>query len=210
MLFSMEVDPLDVFVRDVERRAGVSRWELRKEHAKDEAHAALTEAAMGLMTAPQGGKIVFGQPISIEGIRQAVLTERVRTGKIDLVAVDHAQVAEPSKSDMKTMPRYLMVKGVAEGLRMLARQLNVAVLLTAQMNAPGKDEKPTMENVREGKDINNCAEVVMTIWHDKGEGIDGEPVINATWLTVEKCRAGTCGRIEMVYQGATFSFGEKA
>ena len=208
MLFSMEVDPMDVFIRDVERRAGVSRWELRKDHAKDAAHAALTEAAMTLMAA--GGKIVHGQPISIEGIRQAVLTERVRSGKIDMIAVDHAQVAEPSKSDLKTMPRYLMVKGVAEGLRMLARQLNVAVLLTAQMNAPGKDEKPTMENVREGKDINNTAEVVITLWHDKGEGIDGEPVINASWLTVEKCRAGTCGRIEIVYKGETFSFGEKS
>lgn len=211
LMFSMEVDPLDVYIRDVEREAGRSRWELRTEQGslKEEAQSAIGRAFNTLLNKPLS-KIVFGEPVSLEGIRQAVLTERVRGGKIDMIAVDHAQVALPSDGESKTMPRYLQVKSTAEGLRALARQLNVAVVLTAQLNPPPKGEEPTMAMVRESKDINNAAEVVVIIYHKKEEGIDGEMFIQDSWLLVEKARAGREGRIPIKYRGEVFRFEEPA
>lgn len=207
LLFSMEVDPFDVYIRDVERVAGKSRWDLRFAHKRESAQSAFIAAHTTLLERPLS-KVVYGEPISVEGIRQAILTERVRGGRVEMIAVDHAQVAKPSPGDLKTMPRYLQVKGTAEGLRALARQLNVAVVLTAQLNPPAKGETPTMAMVRESKDINNAAEVVMLIWHEKAEGVNGDMLTTDSWLLLEKVRAGQEGRVKIYYRGECYRFEE--
>lgn len=208
IMFSMEVDPFDVYIRDVERRAGRSRWDLKDPGMKDFATAALIQAHAEL--ANMTGKIVYAEPISIEGIRQAILTERLRGGPVHLVAVDHAQVALPSAKDKASMPRYLVVKGVAEGLRALARNLKVAVILTAQLNPPardkdGKSREASMEDVRESKDINNTAEVVLVISH-KYEKDDPIPIESA--IKIEKIRAGRAGKVPIKYRGDIFRYEE--
>jgi replicative DNA helicase len=209
IMFSMEVDPLDVFIRDIEREAGRSRWDLRYNNTRDAAISDLAKA-MGHSLERQNNKIVYGEPISVEGIRQAILTERLRTGPIDMIVVDHAQVAVVSKSDKRNMPRYLEVKSVAEGLRAIARQLGVAVVLTAQLNPSPKGDTPTMSLVRESKDINMMAEVVIMIWHEKQDGIDGGILLVKSWLYIEKARAGREGKLQIKYNGKIFRFEEIA
>lgn len=211
IMFSMEVDPFDIYVRDLERRAGRSRWDLKDPAAKDSAAEALIKAQIEMMNVK--GKIVYAEPISIEGIRQVVLTERLRGGPITMIAVDHAQVALPSAKDKISMPRYLIVKGVAEGLRALARHLGLAVVLTAQLNPPGKDKngdpkEPSMSDVRESQDINNTAEVVMVI-HHKREDHDGETFLVDSYIRVEKIRAGLAGKVPVRYRGELYRFEEK-
>jgi len=100
------------------------------------------------------------------------------------------------------------VKNTAEGLRALARQLGVAVVLTAQLNPTPKGDTPTMASVRESKDINNAAEVVMLIYHEKTDGLYGEVLIAKSWIVLEKARAGREGKIEVRYNGKLFRFEE--
>lgn len=208
ILFSMEVDTLDIFIRDVERQAGRSRWDLKSLAHKGSAMEALIGAQIVLANNPNG-KVVYGEPVSIEGIRQVVLTERMRGGPVRMIAVDHAQVALPSAKDKSSMPRYLAVKGVAEGLRALARQLNVAIVLTAQLNPPPKDVEPSMHQVRESKDINNTAEVVMVIHHIWSDGVDGDRIITESTINIEKIRAGIAGKVPIRYRGDVFRFEER-
>lgn len=207
LMFSMEVDPVDVYIRDVERLAGRSRWDLRSKYiATREAAQESIVMAQAKILSSSAGKVVYGEPMSVEAIRQAILTERLRSGGVDVVAVDHAQVALPSNNESRGMPRYLELKATAEGLRAIARQLNVAVILTAQLNPPAKGEQPTMEKVREGKDIINCSEVVMMIWHDKEETSDGDVAFTQSYIIVAKARTGMEGRIKVKYRGDIFRF----
>ena len=210
IMFSMEVDPIDVYIRDVERRSGVSRWDLRSVIDSERAKGMekLIEAQKDIIN-DEKGKIVYGEPMSIEGIRQTVLTEQMRGGKIDLITVDHAQVAAPSKDESASMPRYLQVKSVAEGLRSMARQLGIAVVLTAQLNPPPKGERPNKDHVREGKDLNNAAEVVIIIWHEKEE-VGEDTIICGSHLIVDKARAGLEGKIAVRYRGECFRWEEPA
>ncbi len=216
IMFSMEVDPVDVYIRDVERKAGWSRWDLRNPSRKTAALADLVKAHAELVS-QKNGKIVIAEPASLEMIRQTILTERLRGGPVRMIAVDHAQVALPSASEKRSMPRYLEVKGIAEGLRAIARQFNIAVVLTAQLNPPpkslGKDgivktSEPSMDQIRESKDINNAAEVVMVIYHHFDEGQDGDREIIETTIKVEKIRAGVAGKVRMRYRGDIFRFEE--
>jgi len=211
IMFSMEVDPVDIYIRDVERRSGSSRWDLRSRHliVRENALQALV-AAQSVLLGSCGGKVVYGEPMSLEGIRQAILTERLRTGPIDLVAVDHAQVALPNATEKRGMPRYLEVKSIAEGLRAIGRQLGVAVILTAQMNPPPKDERPMLSLVRESKDIVNSAEVAIMIWHQKDELADGDVILKNSWLLADKVRAGQEGKIAVRYRGEIFRFEDLA
>ena len=207
ILFSMELDTLDIYIRDVERQAGRSRWDLKSPSHKASAMAALIDA-QNVLSNQKDGKVVYGEPISIEGIRQVVLTERMRGGPVRMIAVDHAQVALPSAKDKQSMPRYLAIKGVADGLRALARQLNIAVVLTAQLNPPPKDVEPSMRQVRESQDINNTAEVVMVIHHVWSDGLDGERIITESVINIEKIRAGIAGKVKIKYRGDAFRFEE--
>jgi len=209
IMFSMEVDPVDVFIRDVERKAGVSRWKLRSfnEDRRQEAQEALLAAQMAIVTSG-AGKIIYGEPMSVEGIRQAILTETMRGGPIDMIAVDHAQVAAPSASEKRNRPRYLEVKDVAEGLRAISKHLGVAVVLTGQLNPPPKGERPSKDMVRESKDIVNPAEVVMLIWHEKEE-VDDETYITDSWIICDKTRAGSEGKVPVVYRGECYRFEDR-
>lgn len=206
IMFSMEVDPIDVYIRDVERRAGRSRWDLRShfEDKREKAQEELVLAQAEILNQSEG-KVVYGEPMSVEGIRQTILTEQLRTGDIKVVAVDHAQVALPNKTEQSRMPRYLEVKGTAEGLREIARHLNVAVVLTAQLNPAPKGEKQDMSRVRESKDINNCSEVVMVINHVKEE-IGEDTIISDSWIQVEKARAGAEGKVPVAFRGSVYRF----
>ncbi len=208
ILFSMEVDAVDIYIRDIERESGRSRWDLKSPHlaVRENARDALIATQMAVLNRSYPGKVVYGEPLSLEGIRQAILTERLRTGIIDVVAVDHAQVAEPSVKEKRGMPRYLEVKSIAEGLRSLGRQLGVAVVLTAQMNPPPKGEKIHMGLVRESKDIVNSSEVVVMIDHEKEEGPDGRVHITKSSLLVGKARAGQEGRVPVRYRGECYRF----
>lgn len=207
IMFSMEVDPLDVYIRDVERVARRSRWGLRSKYtAQKEASLEALNKARSELIGRQHGKIVYGEPMSVVGMRQVLLTEQLRGGPVGLIVVDHAQVAKPSKDEKAGMPRYLEVKGVATGLRQIAQRLNVAVLLTAQMNPPHKGERPTMALTRESKDIVNASDAVMVLWHEREEAPDGDVYITGSFLMLEKARAGAPGLCRITYHGEQFRF----
>ena len=210
IMFSMEVDDIDVYLRDIERLAGQSRWDLlshRPTHKREKAQEAI-HGAMAVLAGKSDSKVVYSEPMSVEGIRQAVLTEQLRHGAVDLVVVDHAQVALPSSDEQRNRPRYLEVKSTAEGLRALSKKMGVAVVLTAQLNPPPKGDKPDMSQVRESKDINNCSEVVMVIEH-KFEQVGDDVVIDQSYIHLDKVRTGIGGRVPVVYRGAVFRFEEE-
>jgi len=208
VMFSMEMDPVDIYLRDVERVAGRSRWDLRAQQAvtRENSAADLLKAQSEIVSRP--GKVVYGDQMSVEGVRQTVLTERLRGGPVHLVVLDHAQVVAPSSRERRQMPRYLEIKNTAEAMRRMARSLNVAVLMTAQMNPPPKGEKPTMYLARESKDLINPSDVVMVLWHERDEVQEGDVAITETWLLAEKIRAGSPGKVRLKFDGKTFSFGD--
>jgi replicative DNA helicase len=178
----------------------------KRAHTREKAQEALTKAMAFLTSQP--GKTIYSEPMSVEGIRQAILTENLRHGKVEVAVVDHAQVALPSNDEKARMPRYLQVKDVAESLRQIARRLNVAIVLTAQLNPPPKGEKPSMEMVRESKDINNASEIVVVIEH-KREQAGNDIIITESFLHVEKARVGFTGQVPVVYRGEVYRFEEE-
>lgn len=219
VMFSMEMDADDVFMRDVERETGRSRWELRGPH--DLRDSALEDLSKGIthIASQENRKVVYSNKVTLAEIQRAVMVETLRLGgPVQLVVADHAQVVAPGKDRPSKGPqRYLEVKDIAETLRSLAYRRGLACLLTAQLNPPPKGEKPTMGLIRESKDLANAADAVILIHHERDE--DEAPAhlagqrkrrqrIVGTELIVDKLRFGSAGSIPVSFHGSTFKFGD--
>lgn len=220
IMFSMEVDPDDVLLRDLERTARRTRWDVRgPAELRDAAMTELMQAA-ARMAANPNAKTLYGSSVSVEEIRRAILIESMRLGgPVQFVVVDHAQVVAPGKTKASKAPmiRYLELKAIAEELRAMAVRLRFACILTAQLNPAPKGEKPTMALVREGKDLVNAADCALLIHHERDlEDVPaheagrrrGRGRIVGTEIIVDKLRLGMPGPIAVSFEGSTFRFSD--
>ena len=84
-----------------------------------------------------------------------------RMGKMDMLIIDYLQLI---KTDRKFEKRYLEVGYITGELKALAKELQVPVLLLAQLSRPQKGnerQKPQMEDLRESGDIEQDADIIL-------------------------------------------------
>jgi replicative DNA helicase len=130
-------------------------------------------------------------------------------GGLDLVIVDHAQIvaSERVKGD-KDRGRYLELRLIAEGLREMAKEWRIPVVLMAQMNpvsAERKNKRPKLSEIRESNDMGNTADAAVLIYQERNENTDE---IDSTELIVAKNRHGRRGTVVVGFEGALHNFAE--
>lgn len=104
---------------------------------------------------------------SLSSIRRAAGEVKHRHG-LKLICVDYLQLMQPP--DPKA-PREQQVAAISRGIKLLAKELDVAVVLLSQLNrgsATRQDKRPTMADLRESGSIEQDADVVILI--DRGDG----------------------------------------
>lgn len=224
LMFTMEVDPLDVAIRDTERTARRSRWDLVRgnETMRDSALEDLNGAVSSIVhqNARTRGKVMFGNSVSVEEIYRVIMVEGMRMGgPIDLVVVDHAQVVAPGKTKTAkqgTPTRYLEVKAIAEKLREFAAAKGFACVLTAQMNPVPKGERPNMALIRESKDLANTSDLVLLLHHEREveermPNETGRPRVGrivSSEILIEKGRTASLGYVPVRYDGSHFRYAD--
>jgi len=103
--------------------------------------------------------------MSLLDIRAEALEIRRRTGHLDLIVVDYIQLlsavdARPGDS------RATIVGQFSRGLKQLARELRVPILVLSQLSRASElrhDKRPTMADLRESGDIEQDASVVLLV-----------------------------------------------
>ncbi|QNN99417.1 DnaB-like dsDNA helicase [Gordonia Phage Sephiroth] len=146
--------------------------------------------------------IVDKPSISIRDIR-AMSAAKHRSSGLDIVFVDYLQMIQP---DDKSIPREQQVAGMSSSLKVLARQLNVAVVCAVQLNRPpqqqGRDQlggskpRPGLESIRESDRIGQDADVVVLNHCPNGitqSGVEME-------LCMPKCRTGQPGVVKRIWR----------
>jgi len=86
--------------------------------------------------------------------------------KLAMILVDYLQLVEPSKSGKKSEGREQEVAHISRGLKGLAVELNVPVMVAAQLNADSmqrQDRRPRASDLRESKAIWADADKVILI-----------------------------------------------
>ena len=104
---------------------------------------------------------------------------------IDLIVVDYLQLTR--KNEYKST--YSEVSAVSQGLKALARDLNIPVLALAQLNRKAEDSpKPQLHHLRDSGSIEQDADLVVLIHRP----YSNNP--NAVQLDIAKHRHGEAGR----------------
>jgi replicative DNA helicase len=158
-----------------------------------------------------------------------------RTKGLALVVVDYLQLMNPS-AGTRPESRVLLIGQITQGLKALAKELNIPVLALSQLSRQVEnrdDKRPQLSDLRESGSIEQDADVVMFVYRDEYyleqrmpkevafEG--GADKFNAAmdqWqqkmaqvhhkadLIVAKQRHGPTGSIPLLFEGAFTRFAD--
>jgi len=124
-------------------------------------------------------------------------------GGIDFIAVDYLTRIHPDKAGFN---RNLDVGLIVTGLKNLARNLNIPVMVLAQLNRQSenrKDKRPIMSDLRDSGLIEQEAnQIIMLYRPEEDEG--GSPE-----LILEKNRHGECGIVRVDFEPSTMCWRDK-
>jgi replicative DNA helicase len=147
---------------------------------------------------------VNASPVSLEGIKTIARAQHHRNG-LDLLVVDYLQLV---KSDQAGRSREQEVGKVSSDLKALAMELDIVVVLPAQLNrgpASRADARPQMSDLRDSGQIEQDSDAVILLWHQLNE--KGEPTGNVTFI-VDKNRHGPRGELELRWHGGYGGIGD--
>ena len=120
---------------------------------------------------------------------------------LDVVIIDYLQLMQSAKSQDS---RVLEISAMTRALKILARELNVTVVVLSQLSREPdkrKDHTPLMSDLRESGSIEQDADVIMMLYRpaaypDTQEAMDGD---NTSYINVAKHRNGATASIKVMW-----------
>lgn len=204
-VLSMEMPKIEVQNRRVSMVSHVPFHKiLRPERMSDFEWSQLTEAAEKLRHVPL---FVSDQTaLTINQVRGKARALKRQHG-LRLLIVDYIGLMEGT--DRKAN-RATQLGEVSRGLKALAKELGVAILLLAQLNREVEkrpNQRPILADLRECGDIEQDADVVLFVHRP----FQAKPDLGPEWkhyaeLIIGKNRSGTCGLIDAQFVGDCMRF----
>jgi len=171
-----------------------------------------TESDYDRITVASG--VVSEMPITIdheEGLTLSKLRARCRRAKrrkgLGCIFVDYLQLMK-SKADTRERE----VAQISEGLKSLAKELDVPVVVLAQLNRDcdkRSDKRPLMSDLRESGSIEQDADVIIMLYRDEVYNKDTQYKGTAE-LLVRKNRHGSIGDVYTQFNHESMAFRNKA
>ncbi len=135
-----------------------------------------------------------------------------RIKNLGMVVIDYLQLMDaPLKSDN----RVLVISEITRSLKLMAKELNIPVLLLSQLNRGVEsrpDKHPMLSDLRESGSIEQDADIIMFLYNDFYYNREKAVNPNITECVVAKNRHGETATVNMVWdaQYTRFSSPERA
>lgn len=194
LLLSQEMTEGELVDRIAANVAQVNLGAIIEGRLKDSDWGSLSEAVDKARGLPV---FLDDQPsLSLLDIR-AKVRQTIKLHPLALVVVDYLQLcAAPVGKES----RHHQVEALSRGLKAMAKELNVGVLLLSQINrASTQRDEPSLSDLKESGAIEEDADVVIFL-QPKGNLPDGSQLLAAI---LAKNRQGKRGRVALSFQGAT-------
>lgn len=122
--------------------------------------------------------------------------------KVEVIIIDYLQLLS-STSEKARDNRQVEVAEISRGIKGLARELNIPIIVLAQLNRKPEEgnQEPALHHLRESGSIEQDADIVMLLSR-KFEKEEGETSFKAQ-LHIAKQRNGPTGKIELIFHGST-------
>jgi replicative DNA helicase len=201
LIFSLEMGSSQIALRMLCSHARVNMQRLRDGFVgrNSDETARLGRSAEALKTAPI--MIDDSSSISIMEMRAKArrVAQRMRDrGGLGLVLVDYLQLV--SGTDSKAN-REQQVAEISRGLKGMAKELHVPVIVLSQLNRASEKENrvPRLSDLRESGSIEQDADVVLMLARPKEADEKFQTAADAADLIVAKQRNGPVGEIKLTF-----------
>lgn len=194
LVFSMEMSKEQLLSRSVSSVGGIDFDKVRRATMNDEEMARMT-AATGRLIA-SGLSIDDTPALTVLEVR-ARARRAARTG-IDLIVVDYLGLMT-GKGENKNIE----VGAISSGLKALAKELKIPVLVLAQLNRgvdQRPDKRPAMSDLRDSGSIEQDADVILMIYRDEVYN-EQSPAKGTAEILIRKQRQGPLGMVRLNFKG---------
>ena len=192
--FSLEMTTSQLIFRVLSSQASVNGTAISKKRMSEDEWGRLIE----VMKKYIDSKIYIDQT---PGLDIALLRERARRLKktygIGILIVDYLQLMHAS--EVKSHVREQEIAAISQGLKGLAKELNIPIIALAQLNRAlnsRTDKRPIMSDLRESGAIEQDSDCVMFIHREDYYRTDGQND-NEAEIIIAKQRSGPTGTVKL-------------
>jgi len=153
--------------------------------------------------------------ITLQGIWNRCKRQKAKHG-LDVVAIDYLQLINPGPEYRYTSNRNIEVGNMTRALKLMARKLDIAVLLVCQLSREvekRKEKKPILADLRESGAIEQDADIVLFPYREAYalEGLEAAKKADPSLaeIGIRKNRNGATWTIPMTWIPETVTFRER-
>jgi replicative DNA helicase len=226
-IFSLEMSSEQLAARLLSMQSGISSNNIRRGRLNDKAgeFEKLVEANRELYDLPL--YIDDTPALSIAAIRTRARRLK-RKHNLGLLVVDYLQLLRGTSAHSQSN-RVQEVSEITQGLKAIAKELNIPVLALSQLSRAVEqrdDKRPHLSDLRESGSIEQDADIVMFIYREQyylerskppegtSEAEDWKQKNGEKWLScknkaeviISKHRNGPIGNVFLMFEGETTSF----
>ncbi|NDV46279.1 replicative DNA helicase [Paludibacter sp. 221] len=196
LFISIEMTKIQLASRLLTENEGINFYNMKTGQLSEHEWGLIDEKANDLLKSDI--KIADGSKVCNLGVIKSLARKQKRKGDLKLLIIDYLQLIE---TNMKFQNRDIEVGYITRQLKNLAKELNIPIILLAQLNRPkdgAKVPEPRLENLRESGNIEQDADIVIfphrPYYYDQ-EAIDGNGRSwkNRGYLIIAKSREGERG-----------------
>ncbi|MEQ9094135.1 MAG: replicative DNA helicase [Miltoncostaeaceae bacterium] len=203
-LFSLEMSGDELIQRMLSSTAVVDAGRIRSGRLAPEDWSRIGRAADRLSAARLF--IDDSEGVSLGEMRTKCRRLKSRDG-LDLLIVDYIQLMEGG-TGRREESRVQEISAISRGLKMLARDLEVPLIVLSQLNrSPDarNDKRPMLSDLRESGAIEQDADLVLMIYRDEYYNPESEDT-GVAEVIVAKNRHGPTDRVKLTFRGSYAKF----
>ena len=206
-IFNLEMSKEELATRILSTQSNIESKKLKTGQLEEADWIDLGSGADSLMNVPI--YIDDATENSIQAIRSKARKLKMERD-IKLIVIDYLQLMS---GKAKTENRATEVAEVTRGLKVLAKELNVPVLVGSQLNRESEkraDKRPQLSELRESGSIEQDADLVILMHRNMNETKEGEENQatgkNIAELNIAKQRNGETGPINLYFEAEKMTF----
>lgn len=211
-IISLEMKDIRILARTAAIESEVPHWQIDRGRFEDELQKKkVIDAIMRLSGLP----IYLSQStrVTVNDIKAKARKLHKKHG-LEVLFIDYLQLIEAVAKDGN---REQQVSAISRGLKVLAMDLDIPIILLAQLNRESEkraDKRPILADLRESGAIEQDADVVMLLHRDWHVGIisnsEGASTKDEADLFIPKWRDGTTTQIKLGFDGERMRFYDPA
>lgn len=208
--FSLEMSKEEIVDRIISQKCGIPTSKLLAKNLEEKDWQNLYESTADI--ANKNLNINDSGVQTVESITSSCRRIKYQSG-LDIVFVDYLQLMSSNQAYRGN--REQEVSAIADGLKKMAKELNVPVIAAAQLSRAidyRPDKKPQLSDLRESGAIEQNADNVIFVYRPEYYGIteddDGNPTEGLAKLILAKNRSGPTGQVDVKFESEFTRFSD--